>query len=768
MSDSSKTETNMVKLTIDGREISVPKGTTVYHAVKKLGIDLPIFCYQDRMPPFGACRVCMVEVEKMGKTQTSCTLEATEGMVVHTQSEKAVQSRQEILEFLLINHPLDCPICDKGGECPLQDQTMEFGPGESRFYEEKRHFKKPVFLGPVLTLDRERCIACARCTRFSEIVAGDNALEFIERGYKTEVGTPDDGPAKSKYIGNTISICPVGALTSRVYRFRARPWDNKQTESACTLCPVGCSMTIDSRDGEVMRTRACENREVNDIWMCDKGWFGYEFVDSEQRLRQPLIRKGDAFEPTSWDHALTVVAEQMEKVRSNGKIAGLGGNPLTVEENYLFQRLMRECLNTPHVDHRVGMSIINLDEEGLPPGIEIGLKECEELSQAILLGVNLTEEFPVIWLRLKQAINNGARVDYYGHFAPEISRHLSSVTLHAPGQEISHIDKLIQKIKAEAKQTQTAIFIGAQYLHSPFRKLILSKLLQLRQEIPNLTLNLLEGIDNSLGARFAGMHPELDSLNERLPERGMNVLEILNSASSSGWGLLYIAGANPAVQYPSSLWNSVRKKLDFLVVQDLFLTETAQQADVVLPTLSFMEKRGSFLNIEGRFQRLNPGKMIPEEIYSDGEIFIQLAQKLQSTLTFDQLFLDTIKRGKIPFSRPESVEGVIKTTELPKNGLAVSFSRMLFDKGVRMQHNPHLLGLAPIPTVRIHPNDGKKLNVQSGSTVKLQMEKNSIEGILKLDTTVAEGTVVVPLGFSELAVHELAENLINGLRIKLT
>ena len=240
--------TPLINLTIDGKAVSVPKGTTVYTAAQQLKIDIPVFCYLDRMPPFGACRMCLVEVEKAPKLQTSCTLEATEGMVVKTQSTIAKEGREGILELLLINHPLDCPICDKGGECPLQDHTLECGPGKSRFYEDKRHFKKQLPLSPVLMLDRERCIVCARCTRFGEIVAGDHALEFNDRGFKTEVGTPNGKDAESKFIGNTIKICPVGALTSRVYRFQARPWDNKPTPSTCTLCPVGCSMTFDSRD----------------------------------------------------------------------------------------------------------------------------------------------------------------------------------------------------------------------------------------------------------------------------------------------------------------------------------------------------------------------------------------------------------------------------------------------------------------------------------------------------------------------------------------
>ena len=427
-------KTQVVNLTIDGVAITVPKGTTVYHAAKQLNIDIPVFCYQDRMPPFGACRMCLVEVEKMPKPQTSCTLEATEGMVVKTMSTMAVKAREEILEFLLINHPLDCPICDRGGECPLQEHAYNHGPGLSRFFEEKRRFKKPLPLGPVLMLDRERCIICARCTRFGDIVAGDHALEFIDRGFRTEVRTPGDKPLESKFIGNTIMICPVGALTSDVYRFRARPWDNDHTNSTCTLCPVGCSMIFDSRDGEVMRTRSQENKDVNDIWLCDKGWFGYEFSSSPERLDKPLIRRYGKLEIASWDEATSLIAEKIKEAKPNGKIGAWGGNPLTVEENYLFQKLIREGAGANNIDHRVGSSILNVKEEGLPPGMEISIGDCEELSYAILLGWDITEEFPVIWLRLNQAINRGASITFIGHYAPEVAPHFKQTILHPPGQ----------------------------------------------------------------------------------------------------------------------------------------------------------------------------------------------------------------------------------------------------------------------------------------------------------------------------------------------
>lgn len=730
-----------VNLTIDGTPIRVPKGTTVYNAAKNLGIEIPIFCYQDRMPPFGACRMCLVEVEKMAKPQASCVLEATEGMVVKTQTAMAIEARESILEFLLINHPLDCPICDRGGECPLQDQTLRYGPGLSRFFEEKRRFKKPIPLGPVLMLDRERCVVCARCTRFGDLIAGDHALEFIERGYRTEVGTPHGGPAESKFIGNTIMICPVGALTSQVYRFRARPWDNQSTPSTCTLCPVGCNMILDSRDGEIMRTRSFENKDLNDIWLCDKGWFGYEFTYHPDRLKKPLIRRNGKLETASWDEALELIAQKIQAAKMDGKLGAIGGNPLTVEENYLFQKLMRTGAHVNNVDHRVGVPLLKIEEEGFPPGMEISIGDCENLTFAALLGVDLTEEFPVIWLRLKQAINKGAKVLFLGHYAPEIAQHLSEVHLHAPGNEIEMIQKHLQNRKG-------ALFIGSQYLNSPNRKAILAEV----QKLGN-SINVMEGNNNSMGARFAGMHPEHNG------QKGLNTLQMLETAAQSGWDFLYVVGANPALKYPDQLWHAAREKLGFLVVQDLFLTETAQQADVVLPTLSFVEKGGSFINIEGRVQKLLPGKEIPSDIYSDSDIFIKLAQKLNIELTLDNKILE-----KVSFDRPAISTSETSLNQVP---LSATFAPALFDHGVRMLHDPHVIQLAKEPCARIHPNEASKLNIQKGDTVQISSNGNSIRAKIKLDKKVAEKTVVLPLGFKEIPVHNLASQLYNGMKIAI-
>ncbi len=769
MSTQTSTNSQLITLTIDGRSVTVPKGTTLYHAAKQLGIHIPIFCYQDRMPPFGACRMCLVEVEKMPKLQTACTLEVSEGMVVKTQSQMAVDGRKDIIEFLLINHPLDCPICDRGGECPLQDQALEHGPGASRFYEDKRHFKKALPLGPVLTLDRERCIVCARCTRFSDIVAGDNALEFKERGYKTEVGTPHEAPVDSKFIGNTIMICPVGALTSQVYRFKARPWDNKPTPTTCTLCPVGCSMILDERDGDIMRTRSRENASVNDIWLCDKGWFGYEFHNHPDRLTNPLIRRNGKLEVASWNEALDLIADKIKQYKPRKKLAGLGGDNLTVEESYLFQKLMREGCGVPHIDHRVGTSITSIEQEGLMPGMEMSLGDTEKLSYAVLLGLDLTEEFPVLWLRLKQAINKGAKTIFQGHFAPEISRHLSSTIVHTPGLELETLRSHLLEISAQLSLGgKAAIFIGRQYLDTPYRKHILAELLTLKKAHNNLSINIMEGRNNSLGARLAGMHPELLPQNQKAPVCGLDARQLLQKISREEWDLLYVAGANPFGSFSSEEAERIRSHLGFLVVQDLFLNETAQYADIVLPTASFIEKKGSFINIEGRLQKILPGKNCPEDIFTDGKIFEQLSLKLNLHLTLDASFTEFLNRAKIILRQADAINiGPVPTIDSSSHSIKAIFAKYLFDHGVRMRHNKHLVELAKKPCLRIHPQEAINRNIEEGKTIRLSRNGQSLSASVKYDSEVAPNTIVIPLGFEEIPAHKLSDNLIQGVSVNI-
>jgi len=720
----------LVTLTINERQVKVPKGTTVYTAAKEAGIEVPIFCYHDRMPPFGACRMCLVEVEGIPKLQTSCTLEVREGMVVKTASKRAKEGQEGIIELLLINHPLDCPICDKGGECPLQDQTLKYGPGISRFFETKRQFKKPLALGPVLMLDRERCIICARCTRFGEIVARDHALEFIDRGYGTEVGTFDGGPAQSKFIGNTISICPVGALTSQAYRFKARPWDNTSVKSTCTLCPVGCSMTLDSRDGEILRTRFSENKDVNDVWLCDKGWFGYQFAESSERLTTPLIKRNGHLEPASWEEAFNTIVSHLNQALPTNKVAAFGGLPLTFEENFLFQALMRG-LGVNNLDYRIGLPIFSLEEEYLPEGMGGPIIELETVKTVAILGCDITEEFPLLWLRM----NKTAELTFIGHYAPEMYAYCKELILHAPGEELEHIKKM---------KKPEVIIVGSQYLHMPHRREILKELHGM-----GVKLHILGGAEGSVGARESGMHPELGPFGKRIEKPGLNALQVMEQPD---WEFLWVAGANPARKFA----NFSRKHLKFLVVQDLFMTETAELANVVLPTLSFIEKEGTFLNIEHRAQKLKPGKAIPEGVLSDRAIFVEIAKRFKLAMPEKPHAMEFMQRTPVLSTSSLKLE--------TSKGLKVSYARILFDRGERMRRNTQLIGMSKDPKIRMHPEEAKKRGLTEGTLVNV----GPIQGLLKTDRNVALGTLVLPLGFPELPVEKLGHNYLNGYGLEVT
>ncbi|MER3404375.1 MAG: hypothetical protein C4289_03740, partial [Chloroflexota bacterium] len=320
------TASNLVTLTIDGREVKVPRGTVVVEAAKLLGIDIPIFCYHPKLSIIGACRMCMVEIEAGGPPAvlTACTTQVAEGMIVRTNTPRVEKARRGVIEFLLINHPLDCPVCDAGGECPLQDQSHEYGPLTSRFEEVKRFARKAASLSPLVTLDQERCIVCYRCTRFMDEIAGEPELGFFQRGYQSELRTFTGQPMRSPFHGNITEICPCGALTNATYRFRSRPWDNLETDSVCAHCAVGCNVIVDTRRNILARIRGRENEEVNELWLCDKGRFGYHFVEAEERLTQPLGRNAQGeFEPISWEHAISAVAQRLSEIKAQqGQVSG--------------------------------------------------------------------------------------------------------------------------------------------------------------------------------------------------------------------------------------------------------------------------------------------------------------------------------------------------------------------------------------------------------------------------------------------------------------
>jgi len=404
----------MVSITVNGRAIDVPAGELLIEAAERAGTYIPRFCYHPRMEPVGVCRMCLVEVDgPRGATlQPACFLKVNEGMNVNTESEKVKKAQDGVLEFLLANHPLDCPVCDKGGECPLQDQTLAHGSGETRFIEEKRHFVKPVEIGELVLLDRERCIQCARCTRFASDVAGDAQIAFAGRGDLIEVAPSPTQPFDSVFSGNTVQICPVGALTAKPYRFTARPWDLDQVESTCTTCAVGCRVAVQSSGNRLTRVLGIDSEPVNHGWLCDKGRFTLDAVDGNEdsldverastRITEPMVRRDGVLTPVSWGEALARAATLLrEGAATPGGVGAIGGATLTNEGAFAWERLVRGVLASEHLDAQFGDGLDAALVQSLPRAT---IDDAANAKTVVTLTGNLREELPILFLRLRESV----------------------------------------------------------------------------------------------------------------------------------------------------------------------------------------------------------------------------------------------------------------------------------------------------------------------------------------------------------------------------
>ncbi len=769
-----------VTLSIDGRTVTVPRGTTVWHAAQRAGIDIPIFCYQDRMPPLGACRQCLVRLEKNPRWQTSCTLIADEGMVVHAATPD-VRAAQEInLEFLLINHPLDCPICDKGGECPLQDQTFAYGPGRSRFIELKRDFAKPVSLGSLLVLDRERCILCWRCVRFGEIIAGDDALKGFERGFQTEINTPFTSPVRSKFIGNTISLCPVGALTSRPYRFQARPWDNHAVPSVCNHCGLGCTVWLDVRAQAVARVRPRETPDLNDIWLCDLGQFGFEWLHAKDRLIRPLVRRNGELVESTWDEALSLVAARLAESRRHGagRVGVLGGARLTNEDNFLVRRVFGEVLGTPHLDHRLDARPGSASLQ-VPWGLRAPLAAIPESGLLLLVGCDITEEYPIAWLRMKRAVDHGAQL-YAIHPKPlEIHRFITGSLIHTPGAEgavlaqiagavggtkpdagvlaeagvdPSLVSAVVAQLRAAARPM---LFIGKQALEGPAGTTVLCAAQDL--QAAGCMIHIMRGKGNAVGAGLMGVLPG---------PGGWTAPEIIQQAAGADFDVLYVLGADPATDVADArAWAAARQHTPFLVVHDLFLTETARSADVVLPALTYAEKHGTVCNLEGRVQLIEAAVRGPGEARGDGAILIDLAGRLGAGWSYsgwEEIFQDA--RASVPgldigaFLTPPPLQGEWPADEgLPARSadLVLLTGEILFDRGSMTGRSPAIADLAGPPVLWVHPTEAASRGLADGALAHLSAGDRHLVLRARVTEDIPPGRVYVPRGYDLVPVNRL-------------
>ncbi|HEU0023785.1 MAG TPA: 2Fe-2S iron-sulfur cluster-binding protein, partial [Thermoleophilaceae bacterium] len=427
----------LVTFEIDGREVQAPEGTLLVDAAKLGDVEIPYFCYEPKLgQPVGACRMCLVEIEGIPKLQTSCSTPIRDGMVVITTSDRVRHAQNAVVEFLLVNHPLDCPVCDKGGECPLQDISFGWGGGRSRVIEPKRHFKKPLELSPLVAIDRERCILCYRCVRFSQEVAEDNQLVFLGRGDHTFVGTYDGRPYVAPFSGNIIELCPVGALTSTSYRFRARPWDIEDAGSVCALCPSQCNVTLTIRDdAKVVRVLGRDNAEVDDGWLCDKGRFGYQSFGAEERITAPLVRDGGYLRAVSWERALSDATAAL--TRSGAETAAFVSGQTTNEEGFLVQRLLRDGVGSGWVESRNGWLPDATQARTLArPDLTARVSDIDHADAILVVGADLVDEAPILDLRVRKAVRrHGTRLVTLSARPSTLDVDAATAVRHAPGAE---------------------------------------------------------------------------------------------------------------------------------------------------------------------------------------------------------------------------------------------------------------------------------------------------------------------------------------------
>lgn len=644
---------NEVTLTIDGKSVTVPKGTKVVDAAREVDVDIPVFCYHEKIGPLGCCRMCLVEVEKMPKLMTACTMDVMPDMVVKTTTDKVEKAQKGVLELTLLNHPLDCPVCDKGGECPLQDNTFKYGPPDTRMEFPRANNAKATPLSPVITIDRERCIACQRCTAYSERIEQDQGLVMLNRGFYNEVGTFNNEPYNNRFSGNVIDICPVGALTNTEFRFKARTWDLTNTETLCAHCGCNCNITMGTRLNELMRIEARPNDAVDDGWICDKGRWGHQFVHSKNKIITARENSVDDGKPTSFPvfpHGCTIqdaagkVAEAFKKiVEEHGpESVGFIGSPYTTnEENYLYQKLFRQSLGSNNIDHKFYQ-----DTPGLPVD-HYGVEQIETANVVLLIASDPTEELPILDLRIKKAVTNcGTRLVSLNDQVIALDKYSSQSAQYKVGSEALAIGALANGlarelgepapfkdagetgISAEDMKTLVETVRSSMKICVVYNPSALSgdavsrvkRLLKLIAKVPTMECGAIPAapMTNAVGAMDMGLLPDFypggvpvtnheeikKQWGENAPTtKGFSALEMIARSEAGELKALLVHRSNPVIDFPGgSRVADALRKLDLLVVHDMLETETTELAHLVLPSNGPGYDEGTTTNIGGRVQ----------------------------------------------------------------------------------------------------------------------------------------------------------------------
>jgi NADH-quinone oxidoreductase subunit G len=594
-------------------------------AAKQGDIEIPVFCYEPKLgEPVGACRMCLVEIEGLPKLQTACSTPIRDGMVVHTRTEPVVDAQNAVVEFLLVNHPLDCPVCDKGGECPLQDISMGWGPGRSRVREPKRHFKKPLPLSSEVLIDRERCILCYRCVRFSQEVSEDEQLQMVERGDRTYVGTFDEKPYEAPFHGNIVELCPVGALTSASYRFRARPWDIENAGSVCTLCPSQCNVSFSVRDEQVKRVLARDNPEIDDGWLCDRGRYGFlDIVNSPERLTEPLVRDGGALRPASWEEALERLAAGLRAAGSRS--AAIAGGGASNEEGYFLQGILRRGLGSPHLDCATGPVDAGLLRELSRSELAAHVPDLDYAGAILVVELDPVRDAPILDLRVRKAVRRGGAVLTVASAEPTALDGRGAETVrYEPGEAAAFLGALAGALGASghdgggahAEQAgrvaailreapETVILWGERLWSSPGAAAALLAIAEALGIAGTHGAGLIEVpvAANGRGLREAGFLPGAGpKLSETAPGSGAD--GIRTALETGDLDALVLLDADPLTDGGAPGWREALMAAQFVASFATFVDGAAALADVVLPLETHAEKDGTVTHPDGTVQRL--------------------------------------------------------------------------------------------------------------------------------------------------------------------
>jgi NADH-quinone oxidoreductase subunit G len=796
-----------VKVTIDDQEIEVAPGTLVIRAAEQIGIVIPRFCDHRLLAPLGACRQCLVEVVGQRKPLTACTTTVTDGMVVKTQltSEVARAGQEGTLEFLLINHPLDCPMCDKGGECPLQDQTMAHGPGETRFHETKRHYEKPIKISETVLLDRERCVLCARCTRFSSEIAGDPFIELFERGSLEQVAIYSDEPYRSYYSGNVVQICPVGALTSPAYRFQARPFDLHSSDGVCNHCASGCNLRLDARRGLVTRQLARDNDDVNEAWNCDRGRYGFAYAQDPERLLLPHLADGPKLREASWSEALRRAADGIRSHRDKG-VGVLVGGHLTDQDAYALQKFARVAVRTNNVDARNWSG--GEDEAAVTGGFAgaggVTYRDLEAAKAIVVVDLDPHEESPILFLRLRKAALRGVEVIAVGQRPGRLAE-FATVVPALPGAEAEALARLGsgegdagQRLAAarrggeepgegDDEQADGGDRAGAVVVLAGWRAAAtggLAAAARLAGEVGG-AFAWVPRRAGDRGALDAGARPDLlpggrlvadgaaraalgEAWGAELPaEPGLDGPAMVKAAAEGRLGVLVLAGVDLIRDYgPRELAEQALRNC-FVVAIDHGLNDTTRHADVLLPGIVHAETDGTFTDWEGRVQEQHAVVEVAGAAQSVWELADQLGARLRADIglaTGERVRAET-ERFR---ARPDGTAARAATTfvtasaaspvELtgPDDGLALVSYPLLLDAASMLARAADLNRETEAAFAELHPEDAARLGVRDGGAVEVDLGGGHIVKLpASVTPNVVPGCVFIAANQPDLSLGEL-------------